>query len=318
MNSYSFFADYWYPQDMASEAPFKTDYFHIRNSLSSAYRNASPRKIERLVQEALGGVPAETVEDFLGTLAQIGQAALPIVAPAVGTVIGGPIGGVIGGMAGQAAAAGIKAATQPSPQVPSRPSAPPSPPRPQPAAPPSRPAPRPAVASRLAPTSPRPVSPGATPAMPAPSTSATGNTSAAQLLTLLLTPEFLQAIGSLVLGVAGNESVEVAGKPVPVAAFGNLLNVLSEQLMSDHHALQGGTGESTPSYLMDSEGNMKCDLAAPEERANVLWEMLSTHWQEDDVSEQVEDDPGEAWAYWQETNDLDQEEYTSVYEDIDD
>lgn len=268
---------YGYPTYSENWIYPESDYHEIRKVLSKAYRRLPSERIEQVVQESLGEVAPENIENFLGTLTQIGQAALPIVGGAIGTAVGGPIGGALGAAGGQAAATAIGAATQPRPlsppPAPPPRAAPPSVPPPRaasPSAPPPQPAPRATSAPRTRqPAPPRrsmsvPPSPPAQPVAPA----------ATQLISLLLRPEFLQSLASLLFGSAGRNSVSVGGTPVPVSAFLNLLGVLADQAAAEHHSLSTSYSESVPEYLIESTGEFKCDITVPEQRAEVLWEML--------------------------------------------
>jgi hypothetical protein len=76
---------------------------HLYESLAPRVRRAPAERVDAYLHRRLGGADLEAVEDFLGTLASVGQAVLPILLPAVGTVIGGPIGGAAGAAAGAAA-----------------------------------------------------------------------------------------------------------------------------------------------------------------------------------------------------------------------
>lgn len=262
---------------------FQQPYEELRGVLSPAYENLPPDQLEQVLRERLGDVSPEAMEDFLGTLAQVGQAVLPVLLPAIGTVVGGPVGGVIGGVAGQAAAGAIGAATskqakpsgpkkaaqktKPAARVPlPKPPVPPPPAAPPPPSPPSQ-------VSQLLPSIPSIMHPSR-PAVPVIAPPSPPNPAAAQLLSLMFRPEFVQALAAMMLGNAGRDQIPVGGKDVPVGAFANLLSVLADQISADHHATRNSFADGIPEYLVESDGELKCDLTVPEERAQVLWEML--------------------------------------------
>lgn len=257
---------------------FQQPYEELRGVVAPEYEHLPPGQLEHVLRAQMGDVSPEAMEDFLSTLAQVGQAVLPVLLPAVGTVIGGPIGGVIGGVAGQAASGAIGAATakkKPAKAAhkppPARQSTAPKPAARPPAKPPTAPAP-PTPPSSLVPV---PVMHPSQPAVPviSPASSSASNP-AAQLLTLLFRPEFMQALTAMMLGSAGRNDIPVGGKDVPVGAFANLLGVLADQLAVSHHTASSSFSDGIPEYLVEADGEMKCDLSVPEERAQVLWELL--------------------------------------------
>jgi hypothetical protein len=214
--------------------------------------------LEERLANALGADAVEglnDVEDFLGTLAQIGQAivkALPVVLPVVGSVLG-PVGAVAGGAAGSA----IGVATQAGPPATAKPPA----------------------GSRRSGRRRRP--------QPVPA----GSPAAAQLLALLFRPEIQQALVAMILGDLGRRTVRAGDTPVPVAAFVNLLGVLAQQAALEYGAAVDLDGEAVPRYLLTDSGEAVCDLAVPEARATRVWNLM----QRDSESATVWPDDEQAW-----------------------
>lgn len=233
---------------------------HLHARLAPRYRTVSVERLDAYIGRTLGGAPLEAVEDFLGTLAQVGQAVLPVLLPAIGTAIGGPVGGAIGAGAGAAATAGIKGAMAGKGSPPATPP-PKSPPAPAGPAAPTRPAsgraqPKRSPVQRQAPVQ-------------------NQSLAAAQLLALLLSPELLQALGQLLLGSAGKSTVKVHGETVPIPALLSLASELADRAAVE--ALGEAAFDGSASY-MESNGY---DTTSAEERARALWELFSAARAED-------------------------------------
>lgn len=258
---------------------YSDPYPEVRELLATEYREASPEKIEEVLKEALGSNSPEAVEDFLSTLSTV----LPVIGAAVGTIISPGIGTAVGGAAGTVAG---KAVSGVKPRQP----------------PPTR-----AAATRPS-----------VPAPPAGSRStAKGSPAAGQLLVLLFRPEVLEALIAMTLGQAGRQHVRLGNDSVPVAAFANLLGVLANQAAVEYNAKVRPDGEGIPEYLLDSEGEFKCDIAVPEERANLLAEMLQAHPARQPSSESDDRvDDLHSWAFANGHAD-DDDIYESVYDDDD-
>jgi len=242
------------------------DYEELRILLAPEYADLPPEELEELFEQTLGMYP-EDVEDFLKDLGRglrsVGKAvapALPAVGTVVGTAFGGPVGGAVGGIAGRAAGGALT-----------------------PQRPPRRPVRRPRSVSP-------PPQPPIAPAAPA----------TAQLLQVLARPEVLQALMSMLLGPSGRRHVPVAGTPVPVGAFTNLLGVLANRAAAEYNVLAAPSGEDIPRYLLDVNGEFLVDPAVPEERAAVLLGLLEIAEQEEaayelyeaELAEEFEDDLG--------------------------
>lgn len=249
-------------------------------------RGAVAEELDQLDDEALydalaeGGFDAEQLESFMSVLGDIGRTlsgALPAigtgvatgaaagsVVPGIGTGIGAAVGGILGGLGSVLSQLGQ-----------SRPASP----RPSPSRTPARPV-RPGV--RRAPTTPSrpaPSTPSRTTPTPAPSSGSTpSDTSAQTLLRLLGNPQVIQAITSLALGSRGRETLDVAGRSVPVEAFAELLGELAQESTYD----EGWAPANPESYLLDDHGEALVDLASPGARAGGLLGLLAAEtWGED-------------------------------------
>ncbi|MBK9035863.1 MAG: hypothetical protein IPL61_32210 [Myxococcales bacterium] len=132
---------------------------------------------------------------------------------------------------------------------------------------------------------------GAAPAAGAPTTASVGNAAAIQLLAAILRPEVIQALGAMALGSSGAASVPVAGTPVPVAAFANMLGTLANQAAAQHHATLPPAAVA-PAY--------SAGATAPRARAEALVALLADAADDDlaDVDEfaDVDDSWSEAMA----------------------
>lgn len=98
----------------------------------------------------------------------------------------------------------------------------------------------------------------------------------------------------MALGPLGRKNVPVGETPIPLGAFANLIGVLAANAASEYNAAVDSAHEGVPSYLVDSDGNLKCDLTEPHERAQVLWETLGA---EDEQSSDLMGFPNES-DYW--------------------
>jgi glycosyltransferase involved in cell wall biosynthesis len=87
-------------------------------------------------------------------------------------------------------------------------------------------------------------------------------------------PETLEALNAMLLGQAGKRHVRVAGTPVPVAAFSELIESLANRASAEYAAVAPSAEQEIPEYLLDQEGELICDPAVPEERADALLELL--------------------------------------------
>jgi hypothetical protein len=130
---------------------------------------------------------------------------------------------------------------------------------------------------------PQPVAPQMAGAQPA----------AAQLLQTIFRPEVLQALIAMLMGQAGRQNIPVgpANTPVPLGAFTNMLGVMANQASAEYNATVGANGETIPRYLRDFTGEVESDIAVPEYRARVLFEMLQEADREED--EYHREDPSE-------------------------
>jgi hypothetical protein len=111
-----------------------------------------------------------------------------------------------------------------------------------------------------------------------------GVPAAGQLLNALFSrPEVLDALKAMMLSPIGRPSVPVAGTPVPVGAFTNLLGQLANQAQAEFTTYAGPQPEAVPEYLMESTGDYRCDPADPAQRAEVLWELLQQSAEPDEA-----------------------------------
>lgn len=234
--------------------------------LAEEYREIDQEALEMMLYETLASMTPEDAESFLKTLKKVGKAvapvvgqALPAVGAGIGTLVGGPVGTVVGGAVGKFGAKALAGTTK---QVPASKNTKPV-----------------KVGGRSPRRRKRQVSP---------------SIAATQLLQLIQSPQFLQALASLVMGAQGRKSVNVKSgeslNSVPTGAFLNLVESLANQAV-----METVQNESViPSYLEDANGEALCDLANPDERARVLMERLQedeTFYQEDfDEDEDDESD----------------------------
>jgi hypothetical protein len=107
-----------------------------------------------------------------------------------------------------------------------------------------------------------------------------------------------QALMAGAMGQAGTSQINVAGRPVPIAAFFNLLTTLAGRAAEEYNALGISDSRAVPRYLMDAEGEYLVDLANPDERAAVLLGLLELAAQEatddyDDSDDELFDEDDE-------------------------
>lgn len=152
---------------------------------------------------------------------------------------------------------------------------------------------------------------------------------AAKLIGLLNRPELLKVLLGQLLGRSGRKSVTVGKKrtAVPGGALMNLLGTLANQAAVEMNA--SGTGsQETPQYLLGEEGELLCDPAVPEERANVLWNLLEEADEEEDVLYEY-DENDERYAgdvtgftapedYYMEEDDYPEDEFEGIDDDEED
>ena len=221
----------------------------VRAALRPDLADLSDEEVEQTVTWALGpSVSAAELEEFfpaiLGGIAKLAGPVLSGVLPSVAKGIGGLLGG------GGAAGGGSIVSKLLGGLVPS-------------------------IGGLLggggAPTPPqvpRPVPPAAV-QLPA-----GGSPAAGQLLSLVTQPQFLQALMSLLMGQAGRPMIPVgqAGTPVPAPAFAGLVQTLAGRVLGDYAAGNVIPGEAA--YLMSESGEFIVDPADPQQRADVLLELL--------------------------------------------
>jgi hypothetical protein len=135
------------------------------------------------------------------------------------------------------------------------------------------------------------IGPGQQPARPqfgtATPTAASSQQSAAQLLQLLMRPEFMQALIQMLLGAAGNSTVSVPTAPrpaapvpatgasaVPVSAFTNLLATLATQASEAYNDERAAAPSAGAYHYGASPWGSAVDLASAESRAGALINLL--------------------------------------------
>lgn len=104
------------------------------------------------------------------------------------------------------------------------------------------------------------------------------NPAALQLLAAILRPEVLQALGAMSAGASGAQQISVAGQPVPVAAFANMLASVAGQAAFNHHTATPSPGAA----------------AQPSVRAEELLSLLAEAADDDEFDD--DDDVFDAWA----------------------
>ncbi len=102
---------------------------------------------------------------------------------------------------------------------------------------------------------------------------ATANSPVSQLLNLLNNPSILNLI-QRTIGGGGAESVVLGPDQVEVS-LGSVLNAISEYAQRSQEFLEQEGLKEIPEYLIDAEGNFKCDIYSPKERAEVLMELIN-------------------------------------------
>ena len=176
------------------------------------------------------------------TVGQIAKTVLPAAGSTIGTIYGGPVGTAVGGKLGQAAAQAFNGRGKPTPT----------------------------------PTAVNVAGIAGGVAVPAKPSAKEGSAAAARLLQLTQNPDVLRGLMALALGSHGRQSIEIGqdGPTVSVGAIMNLLQTAVNQATADAEELVGESGEAS-TYLTDSEGNFRVDSAVPEDRAEVLYNVLS-------------------------------------------
>lgn len=226
----------------------RTDpYRALRGVLAPEYAELPPEELERTLDGMFGEGAAEDLENFWRTLKRVGrgagqvlQKAAPIIGTVAGTAFGGPVGAALGGAAGKALSGALGGAM------------------------------RGQSAGRIASGALSGALSGVAGGAARGGAGGLMGGAASQLLGVLRRPETLQALMGMALGPAGRRSVPVAGRPVPAAAFTNLLGVLANQAAAEHHAATAADSGGVPSYLLDAAGEFIVDPTDPAQRAEVL------------------------------------------------
>lgn len=135
-----------------------------------------------------------------------------------------------------------------------------------------------------------------------------GTPAAGQLINLLGSREMKRALQAMMLSPIGRQSVPVAGTPVPVGAFANLLGTVANQAQAEFNAMLGPQPEGFPEYLVESTGEFRCDPVDPAQRAEVLWQMLQQSAAFESIEAAEAEEAAEAYDEMDEIEALDQEE----------
>jgi hypothetical protein len=250
-------------------------YQAARAVLGGTYANAAPETVDRALYAATSRLTSEQAENFwsaLGNLAKkaapIAAQVLPIAAPIVGTVIGGPAGTAIGSAVGNLAGQALGGAG--GPRLPG----------------PAAMAALPLGGAPAIPGTPMPQS------LASAGGTATGGGIAAQLMSFIQNPAFLQSLLGQVAGgsAAGTVPVGAQGAPAPFGAFMNALSVLANHAASESAEAFGEslaeTNDDVPAYMLDWSGRLRGDPASPESRAFVLVEQLrESTWAQPSMSD---------------------------------
>jgi hypothetical protein len=228
-----------YAMDFDEGEFVENPYIEIREILAPPYHKLPSKDIEQMLERA--DISAEDLENFLGTLKDIGRGVvnvLPQVLP--GAIQGATAGAALGpwGALGGALLGGLGGALGGG-QRPGQPTPPP----------------------QVAPQMPLPQMPGTPPA-------------AAQLLTTMFHPQVLQALMAMLLGQIGRQNIPVGATQVPVGAFTNALGVMANQAATEYNAAVTASGGNVPAYLVGFAGEVSGDPALPEYRAARLMELL--------------------------------------------
>jgi hypothetical protein len=131
--------------------------------------------------------------------------------------------------------------------------------------------------------------PTAAPSMPP----STGSPAAGQLLNLLGQPQIAQALMSMMMGALGRQNIQVGSTPVPVGAFSNLLGMLANRASAEYNVFRVTESEAVPEYLTNESGEFRCDIANPEARAEVLWELLQENYNAESEAEREDYEAGD-------------------------
>lgn len=245
-------------------------YREIRGVLAPEYRDLPDESVEAIVQSSLGAVDAEALESFFGGLKKVGQTiaqaaptVLPIVGAVAGTALGGPVGASVGGTVGRLAGGAISGAASGQ------------------------------RASSILKQAGGTLFSQATSLVPGLGAAGGGGSpAAAQLLGVFNRPEILQSLMAMAMGPAGSTHVPVrvgsrgaaAVSPtnVPVTAIANLIATLANRAITEHDAARPQQDESVPSYLLGEGGEFLVDPAVPEQRAQLVLELLNSSIPESD------------------------------------
>jgi hypothetical protein len=250
-----------------------TLYPATRLSLEHNTEQINDQQLEQYLETLFPGASAEDVESLMRNLQRFGRSAAPLAQRALpgiiqGAVTGATVAGPWGALAGAVGGGAVSLLSKPSPTQPASPSPVPSPTG------------RPASLN----VSPPPV----TPIAPTPNVTPSAPNSNLEpirlLMALLARPETMQALSALLMSSSGRRAIRVGEQSIPSAAFANAISELAADVAE---LAMVPNAESLSSYLVDSVGQPRCDIANSNERAHVLvQEVLALSYremQEDEV-----------------------------------
>lgn len=231
--------------------PASTDFPKLRRHLSSELAESSDQRIEAVLKSR--NIDAEAMEGFLSDLGKFASSAgqtLLKAAPSILPVAGQVVGTAFGGPVGAAIGGQLGSL---------------------------------AGGALGAATGQRPGAPG----LPGIG-SLLGSPAAGQLLQTMFKPQTMQALMSMALGPLGKPNVPVAGTPVPVGAFSNLLGMLAGKAEAEYNEAIASTRGAVPKYMQDYAGEAKGDPAVSEDRAQALYDLLEFSKSEQEAAESAE------------------------------
>jgi len=121
-----------------------------------------------------------------------------------------------------------------------------------------------------------PASSGDPGASPEPDAEPTDAGAAAELIGMLTRPEVSRALLATLSGSVGATRIGVGGRGVPTTHVLDMLSELAFRASAHQNARGLATEESVPRYLLDDDGSFVCDPASSSERADALFELLSS------------------------------------------
>lgn len=260
-----------------------TEYPAIRFALNEQHIELNDEQIENYIAEAMPGVYADDVENFMRSLQRFGRQVAPIAQRALpgiiqgaaqGGMVAGPWGALAGAIGGGAASL-LSGGRQ-------------SPPSTSASARPQMSTQAPARSLNTLGNPAGRYTPGAVPS----AGNAVNMAPIQQLLMLLSRPETMQALSALLMSASGRGAVSLGNRSVPAAAFANAISEIAADVAD---SVQVESSESLPEYLLDSTGQVRGDIVNPAERAKMLLEDIcevatQEFYEDEDQDDEDEDD----------------------------